>query len=91
MPKSPESLAVLPSHSWYPDIPLPAVQVKVTDEPGRTLPGVGLVRAAAVVEVPVPLRLMTDEAPVEELLAMVSAPVAAPAAVGSNWTVSVAV
>ena len=40
---------------------------------------------------PVPLRPTTDEAPVEELLAMVRLPLAAPAAVGSNCTVSVAV
>ena len=41
--------------------------------------------------IPVPLRLTTVEDPVEELLVMVSWPVAAPAAVGSNCTVSVAV
>jgi hypothetical protein len=40
---------------------------------------------------PVPLRLTTVDEPVDELLVSVSAPVAAPAAVGSNCTVSVAV
>jgi hypothetical protein len=40
---------------------------------------------------PVPLREMAAVPLVEELLAMVSVPLAAPAAVGSNWTVSVAV
>lgn len=38
---------------------------------------------------PVPLRLTEVEAPVEELLAMVSWPVAAPVAVGLNWTARV--
>jgi hypothetical protein len=40
---------------------------------------------------PVPPRLTAVEVPVEELLVRVSAPVAAPAAVGSNCTVNVAV
>jgi hypothetical protein len=40
---------------------------------------------------PVPLRLTTVEDPVEELLVRVSCPVAGPAAVGANFTVSVAV
>jgi len=39
----------------------------------------------------VPLRLTTVDAPEDELLAMVSEPLEAPAAVGSNCTVSVAV
>lgn len=38
---------------------------------------------------PVPLRLITAEFPDEELLAMVNCPVAAPATVGSNSTLSV--
>jgi hypothetical protein len=41
--------------------------------------------------VPVPLRLITAVPLVEELLAMVSWPVAEPVAVGSNCTVSIAV
>jgi len=41
--------------------------------------------------VPVPLRLTAVEDPVDELLVKVSEPVAAPAEVGSNCTVSVAV
>lgn len=40
---------------------------------------------------PVPLRLTSVEEPVDELLASVSWPVAEPAAVGSNCTVSLAV
>ena len=40
---------------------------------------------------PVPLRLTTVEVPLEELLVRVSEPEAAPAVVGSNCTVSVAV
>ena len=40
---------------------------------------------------PVPLRLTTVEVPLEELLVMVSEPEAAPAVVGSNSTLSVAV
>jgi hypothetical protein len=40
---------------------------------------------------PVPLRLMAAEPLADELLTMVSVPLAAPAAVGSNWIVSVAV
>jgi hypothetical protein len=40
---------------------------------------------------PVPLRLTTVEVPLEELLVMVSEPEDAPAAVGSNCTVNVAV
>jgi hypothetical protein len=39
---------------------------------------------------PVPLRATTGVA-LEELLVMVSVPVSAPTAVGSNWTFSVAV
>jgi hypothetical protein len=41
--------------------------------------------------VPVPLKLIKVDVPPEELLVIVSAPVAAPATVGSNCTVSVAV
>jgi hypothetical protein len=40
---------------------------------------------------PVPLRLTTVEVPLEELLVRVSEPEAAPAVVGSNSTLSVAV
>jgi hypothetical protein len=40
---------------------------------------------------PVPLRLITVEVPLDELLVNVSCPAAAPAVVGSNCTVSVAV
>ena len=41
--------------------------------------------------IPVPLRLTAVEVPEEELLVSVSVPAAAPATVGSNCTVSVAV
>lgn len=47
--------------------------------------------AAGLAAVPVPLRFTTVDEPVEELLAMVSWPVEAPATVGSNCTLSVAV
>jgi len=40
---------------------------------------------------PVPLRLINVEVPLDELLVRISCPVAAPAVVGSNCTVSVAV
>jgi hypothetical protein len=40
---------------------------------------------------PVPLRLITVEVPLDELLVRVNEPLAAPAIVGSNCTVSVAV
>ena len=46
---------------------------------------------AAVADVPVPLRLIAAVPLVEELLWMVSCPVAAPVAVGSNCTSSVTV
>jgi hypothetical protein len=44
---------------------------------------------AAVAAVPVPVRLITAVAPVDELLWIVSPPVTAPVAVGSNCTFSV--
>jgi hypothetical protein len=50
-----------------------------------------LPQVSALTVIPVPLRLTVVEAPVEELLVMVSEPEAAPAAVGSNCTVRVAV
>jgi hypothetical protein len=40
---------------------------------------------------PMPLRLITVDVPLEELLVRVNEPLAAPAIVGSNCTVSVAV
>jgi hypothetical protein len=40
---------------------------------------------------PVPLMLMAADPLVDELLTIVSVPLAAPATVGSNWIVSVAV
>ncbi|MFZ0745074.1 MAG: hypothetical protein WAM85_11750 [Terracidiphilus sp.] len=43
-----------------------------------------------VLEAPVPLKLITADGLVEELLVMVSCPVAAPAVVGSNCTFRVA-
>lgn len=46
---------------------------------------------SAALAAPVPLRLTVCGLPVEELLAIASAPVAAPAVVGSNCTVTVAV
>jgi hypothetical protein len=69
--------------------PLPAVQANETVELDKALPGAGLVIVGC--DTPVPLKLTTVEVPVEELLVMVSEPEAAPAVVGSNCTVSVAV
>lgn len=69
--------------------PLPAVQANETVELDKALPGVGLVIVGC--DTPVPLKLTAVEVPVEELLVMVSEPEAAPAVVGSNCTVSVAV
>jgi hypothetical protein len=66
------------------------VIVNVTAEPGKTPPGVGPIKAG-VVDAPVPLRLTTVDVPVDELLVTVNVPAAAPAVVGSNCTVSVAV
>jgi hypothetical protein len=40
---------------------------------------------------PLPVRLTTEEDPVEELLARVSDPLTVPDAVGANWTDNVAV
>jgi hypothetical protein len=59
------------------------VETVVEDEVGVTE------MATTAVAVPVPLRLMAFVAPVEELLVMVSVPVAAAAEVGSNFTLKV--
>jgi hypothetical protein len=80
---------VVPSQSWYWVTPLPAVHAKVAVEPVRALLGVGAVIAGRT-DVPVPLRAITAEGLVEELLVMVSAPVTAPAAWGSNCTLKLA-
>ena len=75
--------------------PLPAAAVSVTVQ--LSLPDpviVALLQVSALntpaPAVPVPVRLITAVALVDELLWMVSWPVAAPAAVGSNCTSSVA-
>jgi len=49
------------------------------------------VRLLRVGPTPVPVRLTLSVALVEELLEMVSVPVAAPALAGSNWMVRAAV
>ena len=60
---------------------------RISDATGRNA-GCG---TAVVAAVPVPLRLTVVVAFVDELLTIVSFPVAAPAAVGANFTVRVAV
>ncbi len=62
------------------------VQASVPEPVMEPLPQV-----TALTVVPVPLRLTVVEAPLEELLVRVSEPETAPAVVGSNRTVSVAV
>ena len=88
-PRLPEPAPVVPSQSWYCVTPVPAVHVKVAADPERALLVLGAVIAGRV-HIPVPLREMTAEGLVEELLVMVSAPVTAPAAWGSNCTLKLA-
>ena len=61
---------------------LSALQVKVTADPGSTLPGVGLMSVATVALVAA--RLTVEEAPAEELLFRVSVPVVVPVLCGAN-------
>jgi hypothetical protein len=44
-PRFCEPAPVDPSHSWYSATPLPADHVNVSEEPGNTLPGAGLIIA----------------------------------------------
>jgi hypothetical protein len=76
--------------------PLPAAALRFTVQasvPERVIEPLEQESALNVpgTTVPVPLRLITADGFVEELLARVSAPVTAPAAEGSKLTVSVAV
>lgn len=73
--------------------PLPAVAFNVTVQLSVSAPVIDpLVQFNALSPgTPFPLRLITVDVPVEELLVRVSEPVAAPPAVGSNCTVNVAV
>jgi hypothetical protein len=73
--------------------PLAAAALKVTEQLSVPAPVIEpLVQLNPVsTGTPVPLRLTAVELPVEELLVKVNDPEAAPAAVGSNCTVSVAV
>ena len=68
--------------------PVPAAAFRVTVQlslPAAVMePLVQLSALSTGTPTPVPLRLTAVEAPVEELLAMVSEPEAAPAVVGSN-------
>jgi hypothetical protein len=86
-PRFCEPAPVDPSHSWYSATPLPADHVNVSEEPGNTLPGAGLIIApgalACASAMPVPLRLTTG-LPEVELLLSVRLPVAAPTDVGVN-------
>ena len=66
--------------------PVPAAAFRVTVQlslPAAVMEPLAQLSALSM-GVPVPLRLTAVEAPVEELLAMVSEPEAAPAVVGSN-------
>jgi hypothetical protein len=86
-PRFCEPAPVDPSQSWYSATPLPADHVNVTEEPGSTLPGAGLIIApgalAGASAMPVPLRLTTGF-PEVALLVSVRLPVAAPTDVGVN-------
>ena len=66
---------------------------RVALDPTATLPKLRLVGLTAIpaVPVPVPLKLTVAVGLVDELLLIVSVPVAEPAAVGANFTVSVSV
>ena len=72
---------------------LPAVAFNVTVQLSVPAPVIEpLVQLSALNPgTPLPLRLITVDVPLEELLVKVSEPVAAPPAVGSNCTVNVAV
>jgi len=50
-PRLPDPTPVVPSQSWYCVAPVPAVHVKVADEPGSVVPCVGLVIAGKTVVV----------------------------------------
>ena len=73
--------------------PLPAAALSETEQASVPAPVIeAFVQVSPVrTGTPVPLRLIAAEPLVDELLAKVSIPLAAPAAVGSNCTVSVAV
>ncbi len=73
--------------------PAPAAAFKVTVQLSVPAPVIDPLAQVKPVNsgTPVPLRPITVDVPVEELLVSVSDPVAAPAAVGSNCTVNVAV
>jgi hypothetical protein len=72
--------------------PLGAAAFRATVQASVPEPAIDpLLQVSALTVVPVPLRPTTVEVPVEELLVMVSEPEAAPAVVGSNRAVSVAV
>jgi hypothetical protein len=76
--------------------PLPAAALRVTVQASVPEPVIEPLEQESALSVPgttvpVPLRLITADGFVEELLVRVRAPLAAPAAKGSKWTVSVAV
>jgi hypothetical protein len=78
------------------EVPLEVkVNVLVVEAFTVTLPNASVaaptVNCGFAAAVPVPLRDMTDGFPVDDVLLMVSCPVAAPAAVGANCTCTVAV
>jgi hypothetical protein len=73
--------------------PLPAAALSETEQASVPAPVMEVFVQERPVSIgtPVPLRLIAAALLVDELLTMVSVPLAAPAAVGSNCTVSVAV
>jgi hypothetical protein len=78
------------------DPPLPAGALRVTVQASMPEPVIWPLEQESPLNapgatVPVPLRVITADGFVEELLVRVRAPVAPPVAKGSKWTVSVAV
>jgi hypothetical protein len=73
--------------------PLAAATFKATEQLSDPAPATELLLQVSPVNagMPVPLRLIAVELPVDELLVSVSDPVIAPAAAGSSCTVRVAV
>jgi hypothetical protein len=88
--------AALLLESLMPSPPLPAGALSVTVQASVLEPVAEPLEQDSALSVPgttvpAPLRLITADGFVEELLERVRAPVAAPLAKGSKWTVSVAV
>jgi hypothetical protein len=84
----PDSAPVGSFPSWKASLPLP--WTATPHEPEEEKPG-QLITSCPEEVTPVPVRLTVAVGLVDELLAMVRVPVAAPAVVGSNSTLTVAV